>query len=360
MARPTKSGLDYFPFDVDFFEDEKIEAISGEFGIKGELTAIKLLCAIYKNGYFVVWCDLLKMKLLKRLPGVNAELLDQIVRRLVRWGFFDKTLFDSANILTSPGIQKRFVEATARRHVRDNRPHWLLDSDPKANEIAQNFVIDDINGVNAYINPRSTGINACINPQSKVNKIKLNTKSQSLGSTARESDSKISDGEATAAAENPIQNFYDSAEEVPTAMTPQKNQASNRIHLDPELNAAIGARRGSFLALLEEIGIKFHLMDGRLMVNELGALVRLLDIPGSVDGVELVRQGLQRLDKAKYITSGRFSNFNASLFLRHDIFIKLINGAYDNIIDVNKNCNRRSERQGKIIEGTDYSGWKDL
>ena len=37
MARPNKIGLDYFPLDVDIFEDEKISAISGEFGIKGEI-----------------------------------------------------------------------------------------------------------------------------------------------------------------------------------------------------------------------------------------------------------------------------------------------------------------------------------
>ncbi|MCZ3393276.1 DUF4373 domain-containing protein, partial [Enterococcus faecium] len=41
MARPIKQGLDYFPLDVDFFEDEVIDGISGEFGIKGELITIK-------------------------------------------------------------------------------------------------------------------------------------------------------------------------------------------------------------------------------------------------------------------------------------------------------------------------------
>ena len=46
MARPNKMGLDYFPFDVDFFNDEKIVAISGEFGIKGEIVVIKLLCDV--------------------------------------------------------------------------------------------------------------------------------------------------------------------------------------------------------------------------------------------------------------------------------------------------------------------------
>lgn len=54
MARPIKEGLDYFPLYVDIFEDEKIEAISGEFGIKGEIIVVKLLCAIYKKGYFIL------------------------------------------------------------------------------------------------------------------------------------------------------------------------------------------------------------------------------------------------------------------------------------------------------------------
>ena len=81
MARPKKTGLDYFPFDVDFFNDEKIEAISGEFGIKGEIVAIKLLAAIYRNGYFIEWSEMLQMKMLKTLPSISKELLTEIVQR---------------------------------------------------------------------------------------------------------------------------------------------------------------------------------------------------------------------------------------------------------------------------------------
>ena len=127
MARPEKRGLDYFPFDVDFFEDEKIEAISGEFGIKGEIATIKLLCAVYRNGYFIQWSELLKMKLLKRLPGISIELLEQILNRLVKWGFFDKNLFDSDKILTSKGIQSRFFQATKRRKSSEKLPYLLIN-----------------------------------------------------------------------------------------------------------------------------------------------------------------------------------------------------------------------------------------
>ena len=129
MARPQKNGLDYFPFDVDFFDDEKITAVFVEFGLKGEIAAIKLLCAIYRQGYFTEWKDSVRIKLLKTLPGVSEELLEKIVNRLVRWGFFDKNLFDSAGVLTSHGIQKRYFSITRRnkRLAAESLPHLLIE-----------------------------------------------------------------------------------------------------------------------------------------------------------------------------------------------------------------------------------------
>lgn len=126
MARPIKQGIDYFPFDVDFFSDEKLYAISGEFGIKGEITTIKLLCAVYRNGYYIEWTEMLKFKLLKELPGVSADLLEQIIRRLVKWDFFDKGLFDSASILTSRGIQRRFQTISTKMHRKNIISEYCL------------------------------------------------------------------------------------------------------------------------------------------------------------------------------------------------------------------------------------------
>ena len=111
MARPIKNGLDYFPFDVQFFSDDKILAVSVEYGVKGEISVVHLLCAIYRHGYFIEWNDCTRIRLLKELPGVSADLLDKVVHRLVEWGFFDKTLFDTAQVLTSIGIQSRYFKA---------------------------------------------------------------------------------------------------------------------------------------------------------------------------------------------------------------------------------------------------------
>lgn len=129
MGRYEKKGLDWFPFDVGFFDDERIMAISGEFGIKGEITTVKLLCAIYQNGYYALWNDMLKFGLAKSSPGISPELTSSIVYRLVKWGYFDKTLFDSESVLTNEEIQERYFSATQRRKRQSkDYPYLLIDA----------------------------------------------------------------------------------------------------------------------------------------------------------------------------------------------------------------------------------------
>lgn len=155
MARPTKDGLDYFPLDVDFFEDEKMLAISGEFAVKGEIITLRLLCEIYRNGYFVEYSELLKNKL-ARLSGLSSNLIDEVVGKLVKYGFFNESVFREHSVLTSKGIQKRYLEAVKRRKNYSCEHYWLLKE------------------VNVYINPKSKDINVNISTQSKVKESKVN------------------------------------------------------------------------------------------------------------------------------------------------------------------------------------------
>ncbi len=162
MARPTKKGIDYFSFDVDFFEDEKIEPISGEFGVKGEIIIVRLLCAIYRNGYFIQWTEQLKMSLANRCK-VSHELIDLVINRLVKWNFFDEKLFESTSILTSNGIQTRYKEATRKRKINyEKLEYWL---------------IFDENLVSGGSNTPASEFRAEETPQSKVNKSKVITSS---------------------------------------------------------------------------------------------------------------------------------------------------------------------------------------
>ena len=155
MARPNKQGLDYFPLDVGIFENDKMLAISGEFSVKGEIIVLRLLCEIYRNGYFVEFSELLKNKL-ARLGGLSGGLVDEVVRKLVKYEFFDGFVFSEYNILTSKNIQKVYLEASKRRKDIDLSQYWLLDE------------------INVYINSPSSKINAHINAQNKKKESKVN------------------------------------------------------------------------------------------------------------------------------------------------------------------------------------------
>lgn len=121
--------MDYFPFDVDFFEDDKIALIEAEFGWKGVMVAIRLLCKIYKDtGYYYQWGGDECLLLCKQMgAGFVPGTVQEIVAGLVRRSFFDKGVWDSFGILTSAGIQRRYLSMVKDRLPANPVPGiWLL------------------------------------------------------------------------------------------------------------------------------------------------------------------------------------------------------------------------------------------
>lgn len=114
MPRTEKFGLDYWPCDIDIFEDEKIASLTSEFGSKGESVMSRLLCAIYKKGYFIQWTEMLRRKIAISIPGVSESLAEEVVTRLVKWEFFNEFLFNRSQVLTSKAIQERYFDAKKR------------------------------------------------------------------------------------------------------------------------------------------------------------------------------------------------------------------------------------------------------
>jgi hypothetical protein len=124
MARPLKHGLDYFPLNVDFFEDDKIQFVSSRFDEKGELIAVKLLCKIFKAGYFIEWNDDAALLFSKGAGrNVTPSLANDVVNELIRRGFFHKGLFERFSVLTSNGIQKRYIKICTDAKRKD----WKIE-----------------------------------------------------------------------------------------------------------------------------------------------------------------------------------------------------------------------------------------
>lgn len=135
MARPKVYGIDYFTFNVSFFDDPKILFVHDRFEEKGELIAVKLLCWIYKNdGYYINWNDEMAMLFAKRAFGRNIKysLVNDVVSELIKREFFNRQMFEKFKILTSSGIQKRWLEATKRRTVEIEKRYYCIQDDTES------------------------------------------------------------------------------------------------------------------------------------------------------------------------------------------------------------------------------------
>lgn len=128
----AKEGLDFVPLDCQL--DEKFELIEAEFGLKGFAVIVKLFQRIYGgHGYYCEWNDDIAFLFASRNglsnDGVNNNLIHEIVNASIRRGIFDKEIFAKYSVLTSKGIQKRYMDATGRRKNVSLEKRYLLLSD---------------------------------------------------------------------------------------------------------------------------------------------------------------------------------------------------------------------------------------
>ena len=116
IARPIKQGLDYFSFDVDFYDNLKIRKIMRACGPGGGSILTCLLCTIYRNkGYYILWDQDLPFDIADKV-GVSEGAVSEVITKAVQVDFFDDYQFQTNGILTSEEIQKRYKAGTLKRH----------------------------------------------------------------------------------------------------------------------------------------------------------------------------------------------------------------------------------------------------
>ena len=114
MARPQKTGLDYFPVDVDIFSDTKIRIVMARFGADGFAFYMYLLSRIYRDG-FCVKADEDFILIASADLQMSREKIGQMLSFFLDRSLLDSILFKADKILTSSGIQKRYQEAVKSR-----------------------------------------------------------------------------------------------------------------------------------------------------------------------------------------------------------------------------------------------------
>lgn len=127
----SQEGIDYFPLDTGFLRDKKVLLIKGKYGAKGILILVYILCRIYEeHGYYIKWDEddcFLSADAIG--CGVSPELTTQVVNECVVRSMFDEQLYNEFGILTSHGIQKRFVRAAKKReNIEFYQEYFLLDT----------------------------------------------------------------------------------------------------------------------------------------------------------------------------------------------------------------------------------------
>ncbi len=123
----NKVGLDYFELDCQM--EEKVRLIQAEFGLKGFAVVVKLYQKIYGEfGYYCEWSEdsLLLFMSENGVPSDSKKLIQEIVSACIRRNIFSEKLFNKFGILTSYGVQKRYMNATSRREKVSMKKEYLL------------------------------------------------------------------------------------------------------------------------------------------------------------------------------------------------------------------------------------------
>ncbi len=179
MARTPKKGLDYFPHDCQ--QDLEMEYIESIFGLTGYAVYFKLLEIIYKHdGYYVEWIEKNESIFCKKI-GLERDRFKVILDKLIEVEYFCDSLYQKHSILTSNGIQKRYLEATKKRKS------VLLLKKYICSDISEKEEVKEIKGELKTIKGELTGKKGELNPQrkGKERKVQKNKKKKNTSFLAK-------------------------------------------------------------------------------------------------------------------------------------------------------------------------------
>lgn len=148
MARPNKTGLDYFSHDTDLAQDKKVRLLKAKHGLIGYAVYVRLLEELYNDkGYYLKADDEFNL-LFADDNNVEINIYKNILNDCIYFGLFDADLFDKYEILTSKRVQKSYCVATGKRKCNDFISEYLLVDVVNEYNNKDKVSINSINGGN--------------------------------------------------------------------------------------------------------------------------------------------------------------------------------------------------------------------
>ena len=174
MARISKPGLDYFPLDVNFFQDRKVRRISNRHPAAGIAALTSLLCLIYKEkGFYVAWNQDTLFDISQEVCCEEEE-MQAIIDDCLSVGLFDTYIYKEYGILTSQAIQEQYhkiITDSRRKYKLPLERFWLIkeekdgtgnnSADIRSNINSKGTEVDEAENkiVDAGVNTTKTGVN---------------------------------------------------------------------------------------------------------------------------------------------------------------------------------------------------------
>ena len=178
-------GIPYFPTPANFFDEEIMELLEAKFGILSSYIVMRLLCKIYKEGYYISWGKEQSLIFVRKVGGgIKEEVMEKIIELLLEKEFFNKDIYEKYGVLTSEQIQKVWLEATVRRKIDFSKLPYLLEVRPGNGKQkgGTNKKDADIFKADAEVNPENEDISG----QTKPNQNKLSSEEEETSNASFE------------------------------------------------------------------------------------------------------------------------------------------------------------------------------
>lgn len=126
MARPRKTGLDYFPHDVDVTTDPKIEPAILRYGAAAYAFYFVHLEYCYRSDDLSVDISATETgeemrEVIQKKLQIDAKQYENILQSFLRHGAFDAIFYTKTGRLTSDGIKKRASKVFDKRRQSAER-----------------------------------------------------------------------------------------------------------------------------------------------------------------------------------------------------------------------------------------------